>query len=277
LPVDWYNGGMEHTTFHLLYSRFWHKFLYDIGVVTCKEPYAKRTSHGMILGENGEKMSKSRGNVVNPDDIVNESGADTMRLYEMFIGDFEKAAPWSATGVKGCKRFLDRIWNLQDILVDGDTYSKELEVSMNKTIKKVTEDIENLKFNTAIAAMMALLNDVQAVGKLNKAEYRSILIMLNPFAPHITEELYELCGFDGLLSSQKWVTFDEAKCKDDTVELAVQVNGKIKAKISLPTDCDKNTAIATAKADEKVQEAINGKDIVKEIVVPNKLVNIVVK
>ncbi|MFZ2537817.1 MAG: leucine--tRNA ligase [Oscillospiraceae bacterium] len=277
LPVDWYNGGMEHTTLHLLYSRFWHKFLYDIGVVSCKEPYAKRTSHGMILGENGEKMSKSRGNVVNPDDIVKECGADTMRLYEMFIGDFEKAAPWSATGVKGCARFLDRIWNLQDILVGGDSYSKELEVSMNKTIKKVTDDIENLKFNTAIAAMMALLNDIQAVGKINKAEYKAILIMLNPFAPHITEELYELCGFAGMLSSQKWLIYDETKCKNDTVELAVQVNGKIKAKISLPTDCDKDTAIQTAKADAKVQEAICGKQIVKEIVVPNKLVNIVVK
>ncbi len=277
LPVDWYNGGMEHTTLHLLYSRFWHKFLYDIGVVSCKEPYAKRTSHGMILGENGEKMSKSRGNVINPDDIVSECGADTMRLYEMFIGDFEKAAPWSATGVKGCARFLDRIWSLQDILVDGDSYSKELEVSMNKTIKKVTDDIESLKFNTAIAAMMALLNDVQAVGKLNKAEYRSILIMLNPFAPHITEELYELCGFEGMLSLQKWLTYDETKCMDDTVELAVQVNGKIKTKISLPTDCDKDTAIQTAKADPKVLEAIDGKQIVKEIVVPNKLVNIVVK
>ena len=277
LPVDWYNGGMEHTTLHLLYSRFWHKFLYDIGIVTCKEPYAKRTSHGMILGENGEKMSKSRGNVVNPDEIVAESGADTMRLYEMFIGDFEKAAPWSATGVKGCKRFLDRIWNLQEVLVEGDRYSKELEVSMNKTIKKVTEDIESLKFNTAIAAMMALINDIQAVGKLNKAEYRSLLIILNPFAPHTTEELYELCGFEGMLSSQKWVSYDEAKCKDDTVELAVQVNGKIKVKISLPTDCDKDTAIAAAKADTKVQDAIRDKTIVKEIVVPNKLVNIVVK
>lgn len=277
LPVDWYNGGMEHTTLHLLYSRFWHKFLYDIGVVSCKEPYRKRTSHGMILGGNGEKMSKSRGNVINPDDIVSEYGADTMRLYEMFIGDFEKAAPWSPAGVKGCKRFLDRVWNLQDILVDGDSYSKELEVSVNKTIKKVTQDIENLKFNTAIAAMMALLNDIQANGKLNKAEYKALLIILNPFAPHMTEELYELCGFEGMLSSQKWITYDEAKCKEQTVEIAIQVNGKIKDKINIQTDCPKDKVLEIVKNNPKIVEVISGKKVIKEIVVPNKLVNIVAK
>ncbi len=277
LPVDWYNGGMEHTTLHLLYSRFWHKFLYDIGVVSCKEPYAKRTSHGMILGENGEKMSKSRGNVVNPDEIVKEYGADTMRLYEMFIGDFEKSAPWSQTSIKGCKRFLDRVWNLQDVVVEGNSYSKELESAMHRTIKKVSEDIENLKFNTAIAAMMALLNDISNAGKINKAEYKALLIMLNPFAPHITEEIYEQLGFDGLLSKQKWVTYDEEKCKDDTVEIAVQINGKLRAKIMIASDSSKEDAIAFAKKDEKVSEAIDGKAIVKEIYVPNKLVNIVVK
>ncbi|WMJ23675.1 leucine--tRNA ligase [Paludicola sp. MB14-C6] len=277
LPVDWYNGGMEHTTLHLLYSRFWHKFLYDIGVVSCKEPYAKRTSHGMILGENGEKMSKSRGNVVNPDDIVNEYGADTMRLYEMFIGDFEKSAPWSQTSIKGCKRFLDRVWNLQENVVEGNSFTKELEAPFHRTIKKVSEDIENLKFNTAIASMMALLNDIAGVGKINKAEYKALLIMLNPFAPHITEEIYQQLGFSGVLNAEHWVTYDEEKCKESTVEVAVQINGKVKAKVMLETDCDKDTAISVAKTDEKVLEVISGKTIVKEIYVPNKLVNIVVK
>lgn len=277
LPVDWYNGGMEHTTLHLLYSRFWHKFLYDIGIVSCKEPYAKRTSHGMILGENGEKMSKSRGNVVNPDDIVNEYGADTMRLYEMFIGDFEKSAPWSQTSIKGCKRFLERIWNLQEIVVEGDSFSKELEVPFHKTIKKVSEDIENLKFNTAIASMMALLNDITDVGRINKAEYKALLIMLNPFAPHITEEIYERLGYTDMITSQSWVTYDEEKCKDSTVEVAVQINGKVRSKVMIETDCDKDAALAVAKADEKVMEFINGKSIVKEIYVSNKLINIVVK
>lgn len=277
MPVDWYNGGMEHTTLHMLYSRFWHKFLYDIGVVPCKEPYAKRTSHGMILGENGEKMSKSRGNVVNPDDIVKEHGADTMRLYEMFIGDFEKSAPWSATGVKGCKRFLDRIWSLQENLVGGDSYTKPLEAHFHRTIKKVSEDIESLKFNTAIATMMALLNEIQAVGSVNKAEFKALLIMLNPFAPHITEELYQLSGFKGILADQKWVTFEEEKCKDDSVEIAIQINGKLKGKLNLPTDCGKDVAISTARQDAKISEALEGKEIVKEIVVPNKLINFVVK
>ncbi len=277
MPVDWYNGGMEHTTLHLLYSRFWHKFLYDIGVVKCPEPYAKRTSHGMILGEGGEKMSKSRGNVVNPDDIVNEYGADTLRLYEMFIGDFEKAAPWSQTSIKGCKRFLDRVWALQDLVSEGETYSADMEAAFHRTIKKVSEDIEGLKFNTAIAAMMALLNDITAVGHLNKAEFRSFLIMLNPFAPHITEELWNLSGFEGMVCEQKWVSYDEEKCRENTVEIAVQVNGKIKSKLNLAADCDKETAVSMAKADEKVAAALEGKQIVKEIVVPNKLVNIVVK
>ena len=277
LPVDWYNGGMEHTTLHLLYSRFWHKFLYDIGVVSCKEPYAKRTSHGMILGENGEKMSKSRGNVVNPDDVVNEYGADTMRLYEMFIGDFEKAAPWKDTSLRGCKRFLDRVWNLQDIVCEGDAYSPKLESSIHKTIKKVSEDIENLKFNTAIAAMMALLNDIQDAGSLTKADYRTLLILLNPFAPHITEELYELQGFDGMLNEQAWPSYDEAKCKAATVEIVLQVNGKIKAKVEVDANASKEEMAALAKENEKMQQAMEGKQIVKEIVVPGKLVNFVVR
>ena len=277
LPVDWYNGGMEHTTLHLLYSRFWHKFLYDIGVVSCKEPYAKRTSHGMILGENGEKMSKSRGNVVNPDDVVNEYGADTMRLYEMFIGDFEKAAPWKDTSLRGCKRFLDRVWNLQDIVCEGDTYSQKLESSIHKTIKKVSEDIENLKFNTAIAAMMALLNDIQDAGSLTKADYRTLLILLNPFAPHITEELYELQGFEGMLNEQAWPSYDEAKCKAATVEIVLQVNGKIKAKVEIDANASKEEMAALAKENEKMQQAMEGKQIVKEIVVPGKLVNFVVR
>ncbi|MEG0570656.1 MAG: leucine--tRNA ligase [Oscillospiraceae bacterium] len=277
LPIDWYNGGMEHTTLHLLYSRFWHKFLYDIGVVSCKEPYAKRTSHGMILGENGEKMSKSRGNVVNPDDIICEYGADTMRLYEMFIGDFEKSAPWSKTSIKGCKRFLERIWNLQDMLIDGDTYRKELEVGINKTIKKVSDDIESLKFNTAIAAMMALLNDIYDVKSINRAELKALLIMLNPFAPHITEEIYQNAHFEGLLSKQEWVSFDPDKCKDDTSIIVVQINGKIKTKLVLPTDITKEKAVALAKEDVKIIEALQGFTIVKEIYVPGKLVNIVIK
>ena len=277
LPVDWYNGGMEHTTLHLLYSRFWHKFLYDIGVVPTKEPYQKRTSHGMILGENGEKMSKSRGNVVNPDEIVRDYGADTMRLYEMFIGDFEKSAPWSSSSIKGCKRFLDRVWALQDITVDGDAYSPELESAMHKTVKKVTQDIEDLKFNTAIAAMMALLNTISENGKINRAEYRTLLILLNPFAPHITEELYSQLGFEGMLNEQSWPAYDESKCVDDTVEIAVQVNGKVKAKIVIASSSEKEQVIAQVKNDDKIRALIEGKTVVKEIYVPGKLVNIVVK
>ena len=277
LPVDWYNGGMEHTTLHLLYSRFWHKFLYDIGVVSCSEPYAKRTSHGMILGENGEKMSKSRGNVVNPDDIISEYGADTMRLYEMFIGDFEKSAPWNTASIKGCKRFLERIWNLQDILTDGDSYRPELESAFHKTVKKVSEDIEALKFNTAIAAMMALLNEVSDTGSINRAELKTMLVLLNPFAPHLTEEIYEAQGYEGRLSAQPWAVYEEAKCKDDTVEIVVQVNGKIRTKLTVAADIAKADAFALAKADERVKAAVEGKNLVKEIFVPGKLVNFVVK
>ena len=275
-PVDWYNGGMEHTTLHLLYSRFWHKFLYDIGVVPTKEPYGKRTSHGMILGENGEKMSKSRGNVVNPDEIVDTYGADTMRLYEMFIGDFEKAAPWSPKSIKGCRRFLERVWALADKVQDGDTYSEQHEVLMNRTIKKVGEDADNLKANTAIAALMTMLNEFYDKG-VNKAEYKTFLALLNPFAPHITEELWQQLGEDGLLSVAPWPTYDEAKTVESTVELAVQVNGKLKCTIKLAVDADKQTAIDTALAEEKVQHAIKGKQIVKQIVVPGKIVNLVVK
>ena len=277
LPVDWYNGGMEHTTLHLLYSRFWHKFLYDQGVVPCKEPYLKRTSHGMVLGENGEKMSKSRGNVINPDDIVRDYGADTLRLYEMFMGDFQSAAPWSMNSVRGCKRFLDRVWRLQNTVVDGDAYRPELESSFHKTIRKVSEDIESLKFNTAIAAMMSLLNEIEAVGSINKKEYRDLLVMLNPFAPHITEELFEEMGFGSPITSQSWVTYDPEKCVDATVEIAVQLSGKVRARIQVPADIEAADAIALAKADPKIASAIEGKTIVKEIYVKGKLVNIVAK
>ena len=275
-PVDWYNGGMEHTTLHLLYSRFWHKFLYDIGVVPTKEPYAKRTSHGMILGENGEKMSKSRGNVVNPDEIVDTYGADTMRLYEMFIGDFEKAAPWSPKSIKGCRRFLERVWSLADKVQDGDEYSKEHEALMHRTIKKVGEDTDNLKANTAIAALMTMLNEFYDKG-VNKAEYKTFLALLNPFAPHITEELWQQLGENGLLSIAPWPQYDESKTVESTVEMAVQVNGKLKGTIKLAADADKQAAIDAALAEEKVQHAIEGKQIVKQIVVPGKIVNIVVK
>ena len=276
-PVDWYNGGMEHTTLHLLYSRFWHKFLYDIGVVPTSEPYAKRTSHGMILGENGEKMSKSRGNVVNPDEIVRDYGADTMRVYEMFIGDFEKAAPWSQSSIKGSKRFLDKVWALSDKLTDGDSYRAELESAFHRTIKKVTEDIEGLKMNTAIAALMSLLNDIQGFGGINEAEFKTYLILLNPFAPHMTEELWQQAGFEGMLNEAEWPKYDEAKCADSTVEIAVQVNGKIKARINVAADISAPDAIAAAKADGTVTAAIEGKSIIKELYVPKKLVNIVVK
>lgn len=277
MPVDWYNGGMEHTTLHLLYSRFWHKFLYDIGAVPTPEPYAKRTSHGMILGENGEKMSKSRGNVVNPDEIVRDYGADTMRVYEMFIGDFEKAAPWSQSSIKGSKRFLDKVWALSDKLTESDTYRAELESAFHRTIKKVTEDIEGLKMNTAIAALMSLLNDIQNTGSINKAEFKTYLILLNPFAPHMTEELWQQAGFEGMLNEAEWPKYDEAKCADSTVEIAVQVNGKIKARINVAADISAPDAIAAAKAENAVADAINGKNIIKELYVPKKLVNIVAK
>lgn len=277
-PVDWYNGGMEHTTLHLLYSRFWHKFLYDIGVVPTPEPYAKRTSHGMILGENGEKMSKSRGNVVNPDEIVDEYGADTMRLYEMFIGDFEKAAPWSKASIRGCRRFVERYWNLQNVLIDGDKIRPELESAFNKAIKKVGEDIENIKFNTAIATLMALINDISNVKSINKEELRIFSILLNPFAPHVTEEVYEACKLgDGILAEAEWPEYDESKCVDESVEIVVQVNGKIKAKLNIPVDADKDVVLDLAKNDENVKKAIDGMKIIKEIVVPKKLVNLVVK
>ena len=276
--VDWYNGGMEHTTLHLLYSRFWHKFLYDIGVVPTKEPYAKRTSHGMILGANGEKMSKSRGNVVNPDDIVNEYGADTLRMYEMFIGDFEKAAPWSTNSVRGCRKFIERFWNLQDMLIDGDTIRPELEKDFHKTIKKVGNDIENIKFNTAIAALMALINTIYANGKINKKELSIFAILLNPFAPHVTEEVWEACHLgDGILAEAQWPEYDESKCVDDTIEIVAQVNGKIKAKLNIAADAAQEDVLAQAKAEQKVADAINGMTIVKEIYIKGRLVNIVVK
>ena len=277
-PVDWYNGGMEHTTLHLLYSRFWHKFLYDIGVVPTPEPYAKRTSHGMILGENGEKMSKSRGNVVNPDDIVQQYGADTMRLYEMFIGDFEKAAPWNDKGIKGCRRFVERYYNLQEKLIDGDEVRPELECSIHKTIKKVSEDIENIKFNTAIASLMALMNDINAVGSINKKEYAIFSILLNPFAPHVTEEIWSTCNLgDGMVADQPWPEYDESKCKANEIEIAVQVNGKIKTKLMIPAEAEQAEVIALAKADENVKKSVEGMNIIKEIYVKGRLVNIVVK
>lgn len=277
LPVDWYNGGMEHTTLHLLYSRFWHKFLYDIGAVPTSEPYAKRTSHGMILGENGEKMSKSRDNVVNPDDIIRDYGADTMRLYEMFIGDFEKSAPWSSTSIKGCGRFLDRVWSLQDILVDGDDYRKEVEGDIHRTIRKVSEDIEELKFNTAIAAMMALMNSITATGKITRGEYRTLLLLLNPFAPHMTEEIWTVQSYGGMLNEAQWPVFDEEKCKVAEVEIAVQINGKIRAKMMVDASAESAAVLEACKANEKIAAEISGKNIVKELYVPGKLVNIVVK
>lgn len=274
-PIDWYNGGMEHTTLHLLYSRFWHKFLYDIGVVPTKEPYQKRTSHGMILGENGEKMSKSRGNVVNPDEIVDQYGADTMRLYEMFIGDFEKAAPWNSDSIKGCKRFIERFWNLQEIAVDGDAYSEELEAFMHKTIKKVTEDIDNLKCNTAIAAMMALINKIYEKGSITKAELKTLTILLNPFAPHVTEEMWDVMGFGGMANEAQWPEYDETKTVENSVEIVLQIMGKVRSRMTIPVDMPKDEVLALAKADEKIAAAIEGKTIKKEIYVPGKLVNIV--
>ena len=276
-PVDWYNGGMEHTTLHLLYSRFWHKFLYDIGVVPTSEPYKKRTSHGMILGENGEKMSKSRGNVINPDDVVAEYGADTLRLYEMFIGDFEKAAPWSTQSIKGCKRFLDRVWGLADQIVPGEGYRPELESAIHRTIKKVGEDIEVLKHNTAIAAMMSLVNDFYAAGGATKDEFGTLLVLLNPFAPHITEELWQHCGFEGQIAHAAWPVYDEAKCVESTVEVLVQLNGKPKARLNLAAGLDAAATLAAVKAAPEVAALLEGKTLVKEIAVPGKLVNLVVK
>ncbi len=277
MPVDWYNGGMEHVTRHLIYSRFWHKFLYDIGAVTTSEPYSKRTAQGLILGPDGQKMSKSRGNVVDPNDVVAEYGADTLRLYVLFMGDYEQAAPWSENSMKGCARFLDRVWKLQEKVVDGDAYSDKLRTSMHKTIKKVSEDIETLRFNTAIAAMMGLLNQIDEIGSITKAEYRDLLIMLNPFAPHITEEIYEVMGFGGVLNEQKWVEYDEAQCVDNTVEIVVQINGKVKTHFDAPLNSDRDALEKMAFELPEVQKLTDGKTIVKKIAVPNKLVNIVVK
>ena len=277
-PVDWYNGGMEHVTRHLIYSRFWHRFLYDIGAVPFKEPYLKRTAQGLILGPDGVKMSKSRGNVIDPNEVVDVYGADVLRTYVLFMGDYEQAAPWSESSVKGCKRFIDRIWKLQEILADGDEYSKELSSSMHKTIKKVTEDIESMKFNTAIASVMTLLNTIYDNGKINRAELKSLLLIVNPFAPHITEEMWERQGFGKMLASDGvWPEFDEEKCVDDTVEIAVQINGKIRAKINVATDISDSDAISAAKQDEKVKAEIEGKNIIKEIYVKGRLVNIVAK
>ncbi len=274
LPVDWYNGGMEHTTLHLLYSRFWHRFLYDHKVVPTPEPYQKRTSHGMILGENGEKMSKSRGNVVNPDDIVMDYGADTLRTYEMFIGAFDLSASWSENGVKGCRRFLERVWKLQDILVDGDSYRPEFETKMHQLIKKVSSDYENLKYNTAIAAMMTILNDFSKDGSINRAEFQTFLMLLNPVAPHITEEIWDVCGYEGRIYQNAWPKYDEAKTVENTIEIAVQINGKTRATVTIPTDADKDAAIAAGK--EALGEKLTG-NIVKEIYVPGRIINIVAK
>ncbi len=272
MPVDWYNGGMEHVTRHMIYSRFWHKFLYDLGEVNTSEPYAKRTAQGLILGPDGEKMSKSRGNVIDPNDIVDLYGADVLRVYVLFMGDYEQAAPWSENSMKGCKRFLDRVWNLQNIVTSGDEYSDELRSLMHKTIKKVSEDIEQMKFNTAIAAMMSLINEITSLGRINNAEMKSLLTILNPFAPHITEEMYNSLGY-GILNEAAWVSYDEALCVDATVEIVVQLCGKIKARINVPSDADKDELLKLAK--EAMAQSLEGKTIRKEIVVPGKLVNIV--
>ncbi len=277
MPVDWYNGGMEHTTLHLLYSRFWHKFLYDIGVVSCKEPYAKRTSHGMILGENGEKMSKSRGNVVNPDDVIAQYGADTLRMYEMFIGDFEKTAPWNTSSIKGVKRFLERVAALTDIMTPEEGYSPELEGSFHKLIRKVSEDIEGLKCNTAIAAMMSVLNEINDKGSVTRGELRTFITLLNPFAPHLTEEMNEAIGGKEMLVHAKWPEYDPAKCVDAAVEIAVQISGKIKARLTIPSDAAEEEVKALVMADANVQAALAGKSIIKEIYVKGKLYNIVAK
>lgn len=277
MPVDWYNGGMEHTTLHLLYSRFWHKFLYDQGLVSCPEPYKKRTSHGMILGENGEKMSKSRGNVVNPDDVVNEFGADTLRTYEMFIGAFELSAAWSMEGVKGCRKFLERVWKLQDMLIEGDGYRANLETKMHQTIKKVSNDFENLKFNTAIAAMMALVNDFYKEKSVTKAEYATLILLLNPVAPHMTEELWEIIFGNGRVYQQKWPEYDEAKTVESTVEIAVQINGKVKATLAVALDEEEASVKEKAHAIPAIADLMAGKNVVKEIYVKGRILNIVVK
>ena len=274
-PVDWYNGGMEHTTLHLLYSRFWHKFLYDIGVVPTKEPYAKRTSHGMILGTNGEKMSKSKGNVINPDDIIKEFGADTFRVYEMFMGPFDQTASWSMDSIRGCFKFLDRVWNLKDMLVDGDAYTKETEKMMNKAIKKVSKDIEEMKFNTCVSTFMTMLNEFTKLKRINRAEYKTFLTLLNPFAPHMTEELNQLAGFEGEVATYEWPTYDEAKTIDDEIEIPVQVNGKLKATVMI--ELDEEEASVKEKVHEAIYGKLDGKNIIKEIYVKNKIYNVVVK
>ena len=274
-PVDWYNGGMEHTTLHLLYSRFWHKFLYDIGVVPTKEPYQKRTSHGMILGTNGEKMSKSKGNVINPDDIVNEFGADTFRVYEMFMGPFDQVAAWSMESIRGCGKFLDRVWNMQNMLVDGDNYSKETEKMMHKAIKKVSQDIEDMKFNTSVSTFMTMVNEFYKIGKVNKAEFKTFLTLLNPFAPHITEELNKIAGFDADISTYSWPEYDEAKTVDDEITLPIQFNGKLKAIITISVDEDESSV--KEKVHNAIDSKLDGKTIVKEIYVKNRIYNVVVK
>ena len=274
-PVDWYNGGMEHTTLHLLYSRFWHKFLYDIGVVPTKEPYQKRTSHGMILGTNGEKMSKSKGNVINPDDIVNEFGADTFRVYEMFMGPFDQVAAWSMESIRGCSKFLDRVWNMQNMLVDGDFYSKETEKMIHKAIKKISQDIEDMKFNTSISTFMTMVNEFYKIGKINKAEFKTFLTLLNPFAPHITEELNKIAGFEADISTYAWPDYDESKTVDDEITLPIQFNGKLKATITISVDEDESSV--KEKVHNAIDSKLDGKNIIKEIYVKNKIYNIVVK
>ena len=275
-PVDWYNGGMEHTTLHLLYSRFWHKFLYDIGVVPTKEPYAKRTSHGMILGEGGEKMSKSRGNVVNPNDIVDQYGADTLRVYIMFIGDFTKAAAWSSNAVAGCKRFLDRVWNLASVKREGDEISAANEKEVHRSIRKVTGDIDEMKFNTAIAQLMTLVNQMYGT-EPSRGDIRALLLMLSPFAPHIAEELWEIQGFEGMACETPWPEYDESKTVDETRTIAVQINGKLRSTVTVAADADADTMRAAALADRKIAGYVEGMDIVKTITVPNKLINLILK
>ena len=277
MPVDWYNGGMEHVTRHMIYSRFWHKFLYDIGAVNTDEPYMKRTAQGLILGPDGDKMSKSKGNVVDPLDVINEYGADVLRVYTLFMGDYEKAAPWSESSVKGCKRFLDRIWSLADMLVDGDSYRPEFSSKMHKLIKKVTLDIDGMKFNTAIAAMMTILNDFYAAGSINRAELKDFLIMLYPFAPHIAEEMYQNLNFGGYIHDAKWCSYDEAQCADDEIEIAVQINGKIKERVMVSADAEQAEVLAHVKSLDKIAAELAGKTIVKEIYVKGKLCNIVAK
>ena len=277
LPVDWYNGGMEHTTLHLLYSRFWHKFLYDCGLLSTPEPYAKRTSHGMIMGENNEKMSKSRGNVVNPDDMVNEFGADSLRMYEMFIGDFEKSAPWSYNGIKGCRRFLERIWRLAPMLAEGVEYSADLETKMHQTIKKVSQDFEAMKFNTAIASLMSLVNDIYIKGSVNAAEMKTLLVLLSPVSPHIADELWERLELGGRVTDKGWPAWDESKTIENQVEIAIQINGKVRERIMAASGLDSEQTIEAAVNEEKVKALLEGKTVIKVIAVPDKLVNIVAK